>query len=422
MATEKRRRQHGTGTVYQRADGRWIGRYRNGYTASGSVAYKSVSATTEKACKAALNKALLDRNREADEGIDPKMTVKRWLDIWLPIRKTKVRPKTFSDDQSSARRWIIPAVGGRRLVDLSPADFRKLTTSIQKGKPGKTPPGQSTVRRAHEVLITALKAAALEGHTVPSRLFLIKPPAKDASDRTAIPVDEALLILKAAEAMPDRSRWVAALLNGVRQGECLGLTWDRVDLEAGVVDVSWQQQELVYEHRCQGEDGMITCGKKRGASCPDRGFRIPDGFESRQMQGRWHWTRPKTKSGTRLLPLVPWMVTALRQWQKDAPASPLGLVWPAADGRVRESGDDLAAFHALQEAAGVAHPSGRYYHLHEARHATATLLLALGVDTPVIVALMGHSSILSTRAYQHTDLAMMRAALDGVAERLQLSA
>ncbi len=422
MAAEKRRRQHGTGTVYQRKDGRWIGRYRNGFTASGSVAYKSVSAPTEKACRAALNKALLDRNREDDGGIDPKMTVKRWIDIWLPIRKTKVRPKTYSDDQSSARRWIIPAVGARRLADLTPADFRKLTATIHKGKPGKTPPGQSTVRRAHEVLITALKAAALEGYDVPSRLFLIKPPAKDASDRTAIPVDEALEILRAAETMPDRSRWVAALLNGIRQGECLGLTWDRVDLDAGVIDVSWQQQELVYEHGCSDDPERPTCGKKRGASCHSRHFRVPDGFESRQMQGRWHWTRPKTKSGTRLLPLVPWMVAALKDWRNVAPASPLGLVWPAPDGRVNESGDDLAAFHALQEAAGVSHPSGRFYHLHEARHATATLLLALGVDTPVIIALMGHSSILSTRAYQHTDLAMMRTALDGVAERLQLSA
>ncbi len=82
---------------------------------------------------------------------------------------------------------------------------------------------------------------------------------------------------------------------------------------------------------------------------------------------------------------------------------------------------DLADWHALQERAGVRHPSGRYYHTHEARHTTATLLMALGVDTQVIIAIMGHASILSTRQYQHADLALMRAALDGVAERLQLT-
>ena len=36
--------------------------------------------------------------------------------------------------------------------------------------------------------------------------------------------------------------------------------------------------------------------------------------------------------------------------------------------------------------------------------------------------IMGHASILSTRSYQHADLEMMRAALAGVAERLQLTA
>ncbi|WP_341856378.1 tyrosine-type recombinase/integrase [Brachybacterium sp. GPGPB12] len=68
------------------------------------------------------------------------------------------------------------------------------------------------------------------------------------------------------------------------------------------------------------------------------------------------------------------------------------------------------------------HPDGRYYHLHECRHATATILMALGVDTQVIIAIMGHASILSTRRYQHADLEMMRRALEGVASRLQLTA
>lgn len=119
------------------------------------------------------------------------------------------------------------------------------------------------------------------------------------------------------------------------------------------------------------------------------------------------------------MPLVPWMVTALSQWREVAPESP--LVWPRPDGKPRTDKMDLADWHALQERAGVRHPSGRYYHGHEARHTTATLLMALGVDTQVIIAIMGHSSVLSTRAYQHTDLQMMRTALDGMAERLQLT-
>lgn len=422
MAKEKKRRQHGTGTVFERSDGRWIGRYRDGYTASGGARFRTVSAKTEDQCRAALNKAVRDqRKADTESSIDPKMNVKRWLDLWLPIRKTRVAPKTYTDDASAARRWIVPAIGERRLSDLSPADLRKVDATIRKGKPGKPAPGQATIKRAREVLTAAMKAAVIEGYSIPHRVFLVPPPAKGVSDRAAIPVDQALRILKASEADPYRSRWVAALLNGIRQGEALGLTWDRVDLDHGVIDVAWQQQELVNEHGCSDDPEKPTCGKKRAASCHSPHFRVPDGYEYRQIQGRWHWVRPKTKSGTRLVPLVPWLVAALREWRMVAPYSPHGLVWPAPDGGVREKGDDLRAFHDLQAVAGVAHPSGRPYHGHEMRHATASILLALKVDTQIIVALMGHSSILSSRTYMHHDQQQLRDALDGVAERLQLT-
>ncbi|MGO2360655.1 MAG: tyrosine-type recombinase/integrase, partial [Brachybacterium tyrofermentans] len=147
-----------------------------------------------------------------------------------------------------------------------------------------------------------------------------------------------------------------------------------------------------YEHRCSDDPEKPTCGKKRGAACHSRQFRVPDGYEYVQMAGRWHWIRPKTRAGKRLIPLVPWMVEALRQWRLVAPKSALGLVWPAPDGGVREKEADRLEFHTLQKAAGVSHPGGRFYHVHEARHATASILLAMRVDTQVIIAIMGHSS------------------------------
>lgn len=413
--------RHGDGTVFQRKDGKWIGRYRDGYTDAGAYRYRTVTGPTQKETERRLKAAVRKRREGEEAGLDPSMTVARWLETWLPIRQTKVAPKTYSDDASSARRWVIPALGQRKLAELTPNDLRNLTKAIKKGKPGKPAPGQATVKRAHEVLKAALKAATIEGYAVPSRLFMVEPPKKGIGDRAAIPVEDALKLLKAAQGDPYASRWVAALLNGLRQGEALGLTWDRVDLERGLIDVSWQLKELVYAHACQDERGKATCGKKRGAACPDRIFRVPDVYERRQVEGRWHLVRPKTKSGVRVLPLVPWMVDALKAWREVAPVSPAGLVWPASDGTVRDPKVDLAAFHALQDRAGVRHPSGRHYHVHEARHSTATILLALKVDTQIIIALMGHSSVLSSQAYMHTDIDMLRTALDGVAERLQLT-
>lgn len=418
MATsedKKTPRQYGTGTVFERKDGRWVGRFRDGYTTTGNYRYRTVTAATEKACKAALTKAMRDTKRDQqDTSTDRKATVKQWCEKWLQLRESQVRPKTWATDRSAVTGWIVPQIGARKLADLTPDDLRKVDRAVKaKGL------SQSTVKRTRDVLVLALKAAAVEGYDVPSRLFMVASPALGKSDRQAIPLEDAVKMLKALEAGGDkraRSRWVAALLQGMRQGECLGLRWDHVDLDAGLVDVSWQAQSLTSRHGCDGD-----CGKKRAAFCYAREFRISDGFEAVQIVDSWHWTRPKTKAGKRLIPLVPWMVDALKQWRKVAPESPHGLVWPGPGGKPLDPRDDLDAFHALQAAADVAHPNGRRYHVHEARHTTATLLLAIGIDPQIITAIMGHSSILSSRTYMHADPRMLRTALDGVAAQLQLT-
>lgn len=409
-------REYGTGSVFQLKSGKWRGRYRDGYTASGNPRYRSVFANTEREAKTALRAALREKNR-ADAGgpasTDRRETVKGWATRWLEIRASQVRPKTFATDRGAVQNWIIPNIGARKLAELEPDDLRAVDSAVKRA--GLS---QATVKRTRDVLMLCLKAAAVEGYLVPSRLFMVAAPAVGESDRAAIPVDQAARMLALAGEDPRaRSRWSVALLQGVRQAEALGLTWDHVDLDAGVMVIEWQAQQLTSEHGCKGD-----CGRKRAAFCYARRFQVPDAFEARQIAGSWHWTRPKTKAGKRVVPMVPWVTAALREWAKVAPASPHGLVWPAPGGGPLDPRDDLDAFHDLQRRADVMHPAGRRYHVHEARHTTATMLLAMGADPQIITAIMGHSSILSTRTYQHADLAMMRGALETMAGRLALTA
>jgi len=201
----------------------------------------------------------------------------------------------------------------------------------------------------------------------------------------------------------------------MRQGECLGLQWNLVDLDGGSLDVSWQLQALNFAHGC-GQ----TCGRRFGGDCPQRRHRVPDGYEYKVLDGALCLVRPKTERGQRIIPLVPWMADALRQWRLVAPVSPHGLVWPRIDGRPQTSKADKTAWHDLQAAAGVS-AGDRPYYLHEARHTTATLLLEAGTDPEVVKAILGHSSIVTSRGYQHANQAMTRKALDGIAEKLQLT-
>lgn len=394
-------RDYGAGSIYQRKDGMWIGTIEAGWTEAGKRRRLTVSARDEAAVKGKLREKRRMVELAGDTGVDVRATVKTWAEEWLPIAERKQRPHTFNATRVAVRKWIIPTIGHKRFAQLNPADVRAVAAAQRAAGLSS-----STQLRTHSVLMSLLKAAAVEGHPVAERLFKTEAPSKAVSDRRAMSVPEAVAVLGAAsELLPHSSRTAAALLQGMRQGEALGLTWDCVDLEANALTISWQLQPLNY----------------RVPRDHSSGFRVPDGYEVRQLKGRWHLVRPKSKAGWRVIPLVPWMRSALETWQQIAPASPHGLVWPALDGGPTQPKVDDQEWYALQAAAEVGHPSGRFYTIHEGRHTTATLLLEAKIDPAVIVAILGHSSIVTSQGYMHVDTRQSLDAMVAVAERLQLS-
>jgi integrase len=401
------RRDYGSGTIYRRDDGLWVGRIEAGTTTRGTRRRITVSAKTEAACRAKLKERHREilRNGVPASGVDIRATVKSWAEKWLPVHATKARPKYYATDASIVRKWIIPTIGHRRLTDLTPADVRAVRTAIVSAGRSTT-----TAHAAHGTLMRMLRAARAENHEVPIRVLEVDAPGKASNDRDAIAVDHALLLLAEAMRNGGGHRWVAAILQGMRQGEVLGLTWECVDLERGVIDVSWQKQELPY---IDPKDHS-------------KGFLVPDDHESRHLTGATHLTRPKTSHGQRVIPLVPFMHAALTELRKTWVPNPWGLVFADVDTRYRgdriiplRAEKDRAHWYTLQERVGVAHPAGRPYLVHEARHTTATLLLEAGVDPIHIEAILGHAELV--KAYLHVSTDSTRAALGRVADRLNLT-
>lgn len=401
MMSKEKRQSYRDGSLYRRAsDGRWIGTVEAGYTRTGARRRITVSAKTEAEAKRKLRDK---RNDIAREGFteSSRTTVKAWADRWLAIRATIDRPKTHTTDRGAVNRWIVPTIGHKRLDALTPADVRAVSTAMRTAK---DPLSTSSAKRYHGTLIRLLKAAVQEGHNIPPRVLAVEPPAAAAHDRTALTVPESLRVLEVASHLDHGSRWALALLQGMRQGEALGLTWPEVDLETEQLTISWQLQSLPYVDKHDRA----------------KGFRVPDGYEARQVHKAYHLVRPKSRAGWRVIPLVPWATQALKTWQKIAPASPHGLVWPNDKGRPANIKHDADEWEAIQGAAEVGHPEGRYYYGHEIRHSTATLLMELGVPETVIIAILGHSSIVVSRGYMHRGTEQAREALAQVAARLGL--
>jgi len=384
---------------------------------TGKRRQKYVHAKTQRACKDKLDEALREI-AEHGAPLDKTTTVAAWAPRWLDERRKVVDPNTYETYGGSVK-WIVRAIGNKRLSALKPSDVTAVRDAIVSA--GRS---TGTARQAYFVLSMMLDAAKAERLTPRNVAEDVKAPKRTPTPRGEIPMDDALHILAKAAAMPMSagSRWWASLLTGMRQGEVLGATIADLDLEAGVYEVAWKLEEISRDHGCgeQMPEGW-PCGKVRGAACPQAQWREPDGFEKVQIDGRWHLTRPKSEKGWRVVPIIPQLAEAIRRWldaTKDWP-NPHGLIWRHEDGSPILPRDDAQDWRDLLHTAGVitaeqTGPGGTKLTGHWARHTTVTVLASLGVDVQLIGEIVGHSSAQVTAMYRHARVAEKKAAMEAL--------
>lgn len=395
------KRAKGEGTIYRRAsDGMYCASVE--LPSPGATRRrKVVTAATEAQVKQKLRLLKVELAKHGDLPTSSQ-TTGTWLNYWFEsIALKKVRPKTGATYRTLLVNHIIPAVGKIRLDKLTPAHILAMNDAItDKGL------SSTTAMQAHRILAVALKYAEREGRVTKNVATLTDAPRKATTNLTVLTAADGVKVLQTAASDPLGARWAAALLTGARQGELLGLQVDRV---TDVLDLSWQLQRLSWEHGCDPD-----CGRKRGSECPKRKVTFPADWEHKYLTGGLWLSRPKSNAGWRIIPLVEPLKTILERHLAASEPNRYGLVW-ANKGQPIDPGADNRAWHDLLERADV--PDAR---LHDARHTTASLLLAAGVPEPIIMKILGHNSYVITRAYQNVDESQLRDALTKVSERLAI--
>jgi integrase len=407
----KRRGTYGDGGLFRRADGMWVGSVEIP-SADGKRRQKRVYAKDRRECKRKRD----ELRAEVAMGIIPissTTTVGTWLDYWLAeIKKPNVRPNTFDWYEEAVRLHIKPHIGRLTLKNLKPQEIR-----VMLGKANT----RGNAQRAHKTLKIALKDAITEGLIRTNVAEAVDKPEHVKQARGSLTAVEAKVAIRAAISIQDSgaprlaTRWVAGFLTGARPAELLGLEWDRVDLDNGLLDLSWQLQQVDKAHGCgDKQNAGYPCGKKRASFCPQAHWDFPNKFEYRVCRGSLLWTKPKTDAGTRIVPIVAPLQVMLEQHRHNPDPNPYGLVWRRPDGNPLSRHDDADNWRAVLEAAKL--PAVDVYAI---RHSTATLLQELGVSQEVRMQLMGQSSAAAHRAYVHVNQTQTRAAL-GALETLLL--
>jgi integrase len=310
-----------------------------------------------------------------------------------------VRASTLSAYRVAVRTHLIPAIGAHRLDKLEPEHLERCYVRMIRA--GSRP---ATAHQAHRTIRTALNEALRRGHVTRNVATLARPPRVEQEEVEPYSIEEVRQILDVAAQGRNGARWAVALALGLRQGEALGLRWEDIDLDQGVLWVRRGRQRPAYEHGCAG-----TCGRKYPGFCPAK----------RNIRDVTSAT--KSRAGRRGMGLPDALIVLLRKHaleqaaERDAAAQlwrDEGWVFATPTGGPVNMNMDHREWKKLLAAAGV-----RAARLHDARHTAATVLLLLGVPERAVMGVMGWSSTGMAARYQHITQAVRQdiaAQVDGL--------
>jgi integrase len=370
-----KRRASGEGTIFQRADGRWIGQLNLGWH-DGKRGRPTVSAATKEEVAAKLG-AL---KRDVERGMpvpDQRRTTADYLAWWA----IEVLPGTVKDSTAEDYRWIlehyvIPHIGRTPLAKLTPQHVQSMLRTLERQGLAVR-----TRRYARAVLRSALGHAERWDLVSRNAAALVDLPRMPSKLDDALSLDEAKALLDVARGDRLEAIVTVALVVGLRKGEALGLRWDDVDLD-------------------------------------DATLRVTGTLKRRTGKGLVRDT-PKTERGRRTIPLPNVCVEALRTHKSRQSAERLavgpawansGYVFTTPIGTPIDPRNLTRLYHGLTERAGLGH--GRF---HALRHSAATIAHALGVPLEVISKTLGHAGYAITAdIYAHVGVKVERDAADAM--------
>jgi integrase len=391
------RNSNGESSIYKGGDGSWHGWVTVGTKDNGKPDRRHRRGKTRKEVAAKVRKLEKLRDQARVPKAGQRWRVAGWLTYWVHniAAPPNVSENTYSGYEVDVRVHLIPGIGAHWLDKLAPEHVEKLYTKMTgKGL------SAGTAHHVHRTIRNALNEAVRRGHIPQNPVLLAKAPRLTEEETEPYTIEEVRRLLTVANERRNGPRWVVALALGLRQGEALGLKWEHVDLETGMMRIRRNRLRPKYEHGCGG-----TCGRKAGY-CPER------------KQVRADTGPTKSRAGRRTIGLPDPLIKLLRAHREGQEAERIaarqlwhdeGWVFAKPDGRPLNPNTDYHEWKALLDEAGLR--DGR---LHDARHTAGTVLLLLQVPTPTAMSIMGWSSPAMAKRYQH----VLDAIRKGVADQI----
>lgn len=376
------RREKGTGNIYQRSNGTWVGRLSVGCKGDGKPIIKYFSGKTE----AEVKKKIREFNKNSFN-IEPnknRITVGEYIDNWLLLyKKPDLKRSSYDRLEVTAKYQVKPYIGMIQLKSLSSDDIQKMLLDIQNNgtinqKNGKRKQSSySTLKKAHDLMSAVLTHATIKGDIDKNPMLLVKMPNKAQFETKEIRIfteSEARLILEESQRKYSTGTpvyiygdaYILLLNTGIRVGELIGLNKEDYD----------KQERTLHIKR------NIQSVKKRNGAEQSGGYELIE-------------SSTKTYSGNRIVPLNDNAIAAIERMLKRNPSGEI-LVCNSKGNRIPP--DKLTrTFYRMLDNVGIPRTG-----LHSLRHTFASLLFANKVDVKTVSKLLGHASIqITLNTYVH---------------------
>lgn len=275
-----------------------------------------------------------------------RVTLAAHWKIWRA--QASLAPSTLALFDSSWRKWVGPALGAKRLADITRGDIKRALQAIYKESGSEW-----STDAARRVLVTLLREAwedELIASNPASRVGLPKAPRR--MQPTTLTPEQ---LVKLWDCTP--KRWKAAVMvasmAGLRPEEVAGIKLGAIDFKDGRIRIEWAIP--------------VVNGKS-----------IPKDV--------------KTEAGLRSMPLPQFVVDALAAHVLEDPPGDAGWVFHSSTGGPMVRSTFRRMWVDACEAAGI--PGFKFENL---RHTNATLLEEMGVTDHQLKTWMGHTNVAFTR-------------------------
>lgn len=197
----------------------------------------------------ALSTYLADRQRGT--ALEPtKITMGEFLDRWLEDHaRVQVRPSTFASYRNQIRGHLIPGLGATLLTKLTALHIKQhYAKAMREGLSARSITYQHRLLRAALKLAVELRYIA----TNVADMKAAKPPAVERKEMHALSAQQVRGLLQAAAEDSYHALFYIAAYTGLRRAELIGLEWDDVDLERGMLEIRHTLQRLPGQGFVQG--------------------------------------------------------------------------------------------------------------------------------------------------------------------------